>query len=76
MPSFLRSIDFNSIKTRLVIFFTLFGVIPALTLVGVYYSFQTSIEQAYRDRRYNKSAARLVWDGSTVRSAVSLTVCF
>jgi methyl-accepting chemotaxis protein len=48
MPSFLRSIDFNSIKTRLVIFFTLFGMIPALTLLGVYFSFQTSIEQAFR----------------------------
>jgi len=48
MPSFLRSIDFNSIKTRLVIFFTLFGVLPALTLIGVYFSFRASIEQAYR----------------------------
>jgi nitrogen fixation/metabolism regulation signal transduction histidine kinase len=49
MPSFLRSIDFNSIKTRLVIFFTLFGVIPALCLVGVYLSFRESIEHAYRE---------------------------
>ncbi len=49
MPSFLRSIDFNSIKTRLIVLFTLFGVVPAVALVGVYFSFSTQIEQAYRE---------------------------
>jgi len=41
-------IDLNSIKTRLIGFFILFGILPALCLLGVYYAFHSSIEDAYR----------------------------
>ncbi len=48
MSAILRTIDFNSLRTRLTVFFLLFGVLPAISLLGVYFSFKTSIEQAYR----------------------------
>lgn len=38
----------TSIKSRLIAFFLMFGVLPALLLIGVYFSFRGSIESAYR----------------------------
>ncbi|MFN9780138.1 MAG: methyl-accepting chemotaxis protein [Alphaproteobacteria bacterium] len=38
----------TSIKSRLIAFFLMFGVLPALLLIGVYFSFRDSIEAAYR----------------------------
>jgi methyl-accepting chemotaxis protein len=48
MASIFQAFNTNSVKTRLVIFFTLFGVVPALVLLAVYFSFRDSIEEAYR----------------------------
>ena len=48
MPAILRAVSFDSIKTRLVVFFLLFGVVPALCLMGVYFWFKGSIETAFR----------------------------
>jgi len=44
----LSTIGFNSIKTRLVTFFLLFGVVPAVCLIAVYFSFKGAIEDAFR----------------------------
>ena len=44
----LSTIGFNSIKTRLVAFFLLFGVVPAVCLIAVYFSFKGAIEDAFR----------------------------
>ena len=48
MPAILRAANFNSIKTRLIVFFLLFGVVPAVCLIGVYFSFKGTIEDAFR----------------------------
>ena len=48
MPAFLRAINTNSIKTRLVLFFLLFGIVPALCMLAVYLAFKGSIETAFR----------------------------
>lgn len=48
MPAFMRTLNLNSIKTRLVLFFLLFGVVPALCMMGVYLTFKASIETAFR----------------------------
>lgn len=48
MHTIARAVSFNSIKTRLVAFFLLFGVVPALCLMAVYFSFKGTIEDAFR----------------------------
>jgi methyl-accepting chemotaxis protein len=48
MLAAVRAFNLNSIKTRLVLFFLLFGVVPALCLMGVYFAFKGSIETAFR----------------------------
>ncbi len=48
MSEIARAINLNSIKTRLIMFFLLFGVVPAMCLIGVYFSFKGSIENAFR----------------------------
>lgn len=47
MSGLFRALNVNSIRTRLTLFFLLFGVLPALVILAVYYSFKGSIEQAY-----------------------------
>ena len=48
MSGLFRIIDVNSIQARLTMFFLLFGVIPAVVILGVYFSFKSNIEQVYR----------------------------
>src|SRR5262245_27975897 len=43
-----RALKLNSLKTRLIFFFLLFGVVPALSLMGVYFAFKGTIEDAFR----------------------------
>jgi methyl-accepting chemotaxis protein len=44
----LRNVKTDSIQTRLIAYFLLFGVVPAMCLVSVYFWFKGSIEAAYR----------------------------
>ena len=48
MQSLLNRLSLNSIKSRLIAFFILFGIIPAVGLMSVYYAFKGSIEDAFR----------------------------
>lgn len=48
MPSILRAVNLSSIKTRLVLFFVLFGAVPALAVFGIFFSFKATIEDVGR----------------------------
>ncbi len=48
MSAIARLVDIHSIKFRLVLFFLLFGVVPALCLMAVFFSDKATIEGAFR----------------------------
>lgn len=48
MDSVLAKLNLKSIKSKLIALFIIFGTLPALGMLGVYYSFSGSIEEAYR----------------------------
>ena len=49
MLAVVRRIRVESIQTRLIVFFLLFGIVPAVCLLSVYFWFKGSIEVAYRE---------------------------
>ena len=49
MDSVLAKLNLKSIKSKLIALFILFGAVPALGMLAVYYSFSGEIEHAYRE---------------------------